>query len=220
MVGYRSVHLILTLGKVGRTDGAAKMLQKMRIEVQVRSIIEHAWAEIEHELRYKSGLSLPDDIKRRFSIIAGTLELVDREFDSLADGLAALVFAHRDRYSAGEAVDEIFDSAHLMGYLLARRPDLAPTGPKKLPLPFERASECVAVLAEAGISNAKDLDPLIGQEPFRALVRDYADRRGIEPNTASGLVLVMAAVSLVDREMVGRSALLNDSVFEAILVDS
>ena len=184
---------------------------------QVRSIIEHAWAEIEHELRYKSGLSLPDDIKRRFSIIAGTLELVDNEFDNLADGLAALVFTYRDRYDAGEAIDEAFDGAHLMGYLLARRPDLAPTGPKKLPLPFERASECVAVLAEAGVSSARDLDVLIDQEPFRALIRDYADRRGIEPNTASGLVLVMAAISLVDRKIVEQSALLSDSVFETML---
>jgi ppGpp synthetase/RelA/SpoT-type nucleotidyltranferase len=220
MVGYRSVHLILNLGKVGKADGAAKILEQMKIEVQVRSIIEHAWAEIEHELRYKSGLSLPDEIQRRFSIIAGTLELVDREFDSLADELAALVFKYRERYNASEAEGEGFDSAHLMGYLLARRPDLAPAGPKKLPLPFERASECLAVLSEAGISNARDLDQVIDQEPFRALIRDYADRRHIEPNTVSGLVLVMAAASLVNRDIVRRSALLNDSVFEAVLEGS
>lgn len=220
LAGYRSVHLVLTLGKIGRTDSAAKMLEKMKIEVQVRSIIEHAWAEIEHELRYKSGLSLSDEIKRRFTVIAGTLELVDKEFDNLSEGLAALVFSYRDRYAAGEALDDVFDSARLMGYLMANRPELVCSGPNGLPLPFERAAECLAVLAEVGILRPSDLGRVMDQEKFRAVIRDYADRRSIEPGSASALVLVMAALSLTDRAILKRSALLSDSVFDAILEDA
>jgi ppGpp synthetase/RelA/SpoT-type nucleotidyltranferase len=219
MVGYRSVHLVLKLGKVGRADDAAKLLTEIKIEVQVRSVIEHAWAEIEHELRYKSGLTLPEEIQRRFTVAAGTLELVDSEFDRLADELADLAFKHRDRYNSGGALEEAFDSSRLMGYLLARRPDLSPSGPRKLPLPFERACECVEILKELGITTAKKLDSIIDDESFRSLVRNYADRRDIEPNTVSALVLVMIAGSLIDRDVIKRSALLSDQVFEEMFED-
>jgi ppGpp synthetase/RelA/SpoT-type nucleotidyltranferase len=49
-------------------------------EIQVRSILEHAWAEIEHEVVYKSGMEFPGQFKRRFAAIAGLLEMIDKDF--------------------------------------------------------------------------------------------------------------------------------------------
>lgn len=49
----------------------------------MRSILQHAWAEIEHDIGYKSELVIPGPIRRKFSRLAGLLELADLEFSSV-----------------------------------------------------------------------------------------------------------------------------------------
>ena len=49
--------------------------------------MQHAWAEMEHDLGYKTHEGVPKETRRRFSSVAGLLEIVDREFRSLRDEL-------------------------------------------------------------------------------------------------------------------------------------
>ncbi len=49
----------------------------MRCEIQIRSILQHAWAEIEHDLGYKSNITVPAEIRRDFSRLAGLLEIAE-----------------------------------------------------------------------------------------------------------------------------------------------
>ncbi|MFK7826154.1 MAG: GTP pyrophosphokinase family protein [Oligoflexales bacterium] len=75
--GYNSLHYVVTLpSKVA----APPQLQGVPIEIQIRTILQHAWAEIEHDLGYKSEESVPSHIRRRFSRLAGLLEIADEEF--------------------------------------------------------------------------------------------------------------------------------------------
>ncbi|MCA1284836.1 GTP pyrophosphokinase [Salipiger bermudensis] len=83
IVGYRSNHLICKLG-----EGRARLPEYDKItdilfEIQIRTALEHTWAEIEHKLNYKSETSLPRDLQRRFMVISGTLELIDRELSKI-----------------------------------------------------------------------------------------------------------------------------------------
>jgi hypothetical protein len=59
----------------------------MQFEIQVRSILQHAWAEIEHDLGYKSAVGLPGDVKRRFARVSSLLELADSEFSAIRQHL-------------------------------------------------------------------------------------------------------------------------------------
>jgi putative GTP pyrophosphokinase len=57
--------------------------------VQLRTVLQHAWAEFEHDIRYK-GTIPPEhvpDLERRFTLAAGLLELADREFSTIRDRL-------------------------------------------------------------------------------------------------------------------------------------
>lgn len=47
--------------------------------------MQHAWAEIEHDLGYKSKAAVPQDVRRRFSRLAGLLEIADVEFQAIHD---------------------------------------------------------------------------------------------------------------------------------------
>jgi ppGpp synthetase/RelA/SpoT-type nucleotidyltranferase len=59
------------------------------VQVQLRTVLQHAWAEFEHDIRYKG--TIPDehvrDFDRRFTLAAGLLELADREFSTIWDRL-------------------------------------------------------------------------------------------------------------------------------------
>src|SRR2546426_985006 len=81
--GYRSVHLIARLKPAQILTPQHQTLRDRWFEIQIRSVLEHAWAEIEHEIVYKAGVNYSPSVLRRFAALAGSLELLDREFRSL-----------------------------------------------------------------------------------------------------------------------------------------
>jgi putative GTP pyrophosphokinase len=83
--GYQSIHYLVRV-KPERTRLAeyARFANTI-VEVQVRTILQHAWAEIEHDIQYKSSKTIPSEIRRRFMALAGMLEVADREFQAIQD---------------------------------------------------------------------------------------------------------------------------------------
>lgn len=86
--GYLSLHYICSLSepRVGLAEN--RRYKDLVCEIQIRSVLQHAWAEIEHDLGYKAGSTVPAPIRRRFSRLAGLLELADQEFKSIREELA------------------------------------------------------------------------------------------------------------------------------------
>lgn len=83
--GYMSLHYIVSLKEERSSLPEYSDFSDYKFEIQIRTILQHCWAEIEHKLGYKSKNSMPDEIRRLFSILSGTLELVDREFLSIKE---------------------------------------------------------------------------------------------------------------------------------------
>ena len=83
--GYASIHYLVRF-KENRTN----LLEYSRFknlvgEIQVRTILQHAWAEIEHDIQYKAAETIPGTIRRRFMSLVGMLEIADREFQLIQD---------------------------------------------------------------------------------------------------------------------------------------
>lgn len=83
--GYRSVHLVCDIGPTRARLPELSAYLGMKFEIQVRTVLQHAWAEIEHDRSYKFSGQLPSQLKRRFHLVAGLLELADREFNVLTE---------------------------------------------------------------------------------------------------------------------------------------
>ncbi|WP_445256252.1 DUF429 domain-containing protein [Nocardioides aurantiacus] len=89
--GYASRHLQVALDPERPVPAGLEPLVGLTAQVQIRTVLQHAWAEFEHDIRYKG--SIPEehahDFDRRFTLAAGLLELADREFSTIRDTLRA-----------------------------------------------------------------------------------------------------------------------------------
>ena len=74
--GYMSLHYIC------RTAGFP-----YRFEIQMRTVLQHAWANMNHDTGYKSGVEVPKEYLRNLSRLAGMLELVDEQFSQIRSDL-------------------------------------------------------------------------------------------------------------------------------------
>lgn len=83
--GYLSLHYVVSLLPARSVLAEYRRYADLKAEIQVRSILQHAWAEIEHDLGYKTALGVPRDVRRSFSRLAGLLELADKEFVSIRE---------------------------------------------------------------------------------------------------------------------------------------
>ena len=70
--GYLSLHYICSIPGF-----------PYRFEIQMRTLLQHAWANMDHDTGYKSGVEIPKRYLRNMSRLAGMLELVDDEFSKI-----------------------------------------------------------------------------------------------------------------------------------------
>jgi GTP pyrophosphokinase len=87
--GYISLHYVISLSKDRLKLPECSAWSGYKAELQIRTILQHAWAEIEHDLAFKSRFAVPAEIKRRFARLAALLELADDEFAGIKTHLAA-----------------------------------------------------------------------------------------------------------------------------------
>ena len=102
--GYLSVHYVCSLKKSSIYDDD---LCSLKFEIQIRTLLQHVWAEIEHDLGYKSEFAIPRSIRRDFSRVAGLLELADEKFSAIKNGLEGYTDIVREQI-ADNYVDEIY----------------------------------------------------------------------------------------------------------------
>ena len=75
--GYQSLHYICSL------EGFP-----YRFEIQLRTLLQHAWANLNHDTGYKSGVEIPREYKRNLSRLAGMLELADEQFSRIRSDIS------------------------------------------------------------------------------------------------------------------------------------
>ncbi len=121
--GYASRHLLFGLDPAREGHSDFERLRGRTVQVQVRTVVQHAWAEFEHEVRYKG--TVPEEhareLDRRFTLAAGLLELADREFSEIRHRLRGLT----PDLPTVEADDPRIDPRELAGFLAAHYADAA-----------------------------------------------------------------------------------------------
>lgn len=81
--GYASNHYVVKLKSEWLQAPNYRGLNNLKIEIQVRTILMHAWAAISHKLLYKKNDDVPKEFKRKLNRLSALIELADEQFDDI-----------------------------------------------------------------------------------------------------------------------------------------
>lgn len=88
-IGYAGRHLTLQIPLENAPLNCTHFAGR-RFEVQIRTILQHAWAEFEHDIRFKGSSGGNAEISRAFTMASTLIELADQQFVNIADTLKRL----------------------------------------------------------------------------------------------------------------------------------
>jgi ppGpp synthetase/RelA/SpoT-type nucleotidyltranferase len=94
--GYLSEHYVVELKTARGKLPEWKNFKKLKAEIQVRTFLQHAWAEVQHSLDYKNTQDIPKELRRKLFRLSALFELADEELNQISDD-AYKLFKHYEK---------------------------------------------------------------------------------------------------------------------------
>ena len=126
--GYNSLHYICRLPGYN-----------FRFELQLRTTLQHAWAAINHDNGYKTGVEIPREYLRQMNRLAGMLELADDEFSRIRTEINDYRRRVQQLVQNGKLDDVLLDGDTFRSFLQAR--------------PFDALNKRIAAINQAEIQD-------------------------------------------------------------------
>ncbi|MBN1593473.1 MAG: hypothetical protein JW941_09560 [Candidatus Coatesbacteria bacterium] len=126
--GYQALHFLIRLRKeasCARYDD----LRELGCEIQVRTILQDAWAIVAHHLSYKDEASVPKEIMKNLNALSGVFVTADNQFNAVRSELEAYRKKLRKQISERKQdfLGQRIDLDNLIEYLYWRFPNRGPT---------------------------------------------------------------------------------------------
>lgn len=209
--GYRSVHLITTIRELAGPPTSDEVLD-CPIEIQIRSVLEHAWGEIDHDLVYKSETDFTDETLRTFRAVAGTLELMDQRFDSFRAAFKDEVATRKAQLDDPPKWAEDCDAAMMVAVLEALAGDTHGWRSEAgATFPRNSAGACHMLLRMTGLTTPAALRTAYQLPAFLDARDEYAALAGLATEEVPHLAIAALLAGTQDGfDMAGFSGLYRD----------
>lgn len=175
--GYQSRHLIISLSNERTRMVEFARFANMRAELQIRTLLQHAWAQTAHSHIYKQSAVLPAQITREFNMLSALLEIGDREFNRIS----LEIKKHKDLFNEKAEKGDLnipIDSVTLREYLFGKLKTL-PHNVNQFGPADDMAEELISEMKAYGLQNIKELDELFTPKVMEALAdKDYTNFLG------------------------------------------
>ena len=189
--GYLSLHYICSLpfGDKWPDEICGK-----KFEVQIRTILQHAWSAIHHDIGYKSDFGVPREINRQFARLAGLLELAVDEFVRARNNMVGYTEDIRQRIITDDADDVVINMISLNEYVLHNK----------------NMQKLIKEIADITGAEIKAIDPesYIPQLAFLGIKKLGEIEGMIKENYNLALALAIRALSVADLDIVSSSVAL------------
>jgi putative GTP pyrophosphokinase len=149
--GYGAMHFLVRLGK--KTKGARyDALKDLVCEIQVRTILQDAWATVAHHLSYKQETDVPIELRRKLNALAGLFETADDQFNRLnLDRGAYSKLISEEIKTPGALAERELNVDSLAGFIKARYKH-------RKSFPKSDVTDLLPLIKTAGISNLFQLE--------------------------------------------------------------
>lgn len=214
--GYTSRHVIC-LSSVRTQDIKIRTtLNTLKFEVQIRTVLEHGWAEVEHELVYKARTKTPDNIRRRFAASAASLELIETEFSRLRTFESDIIQERVGKVSSSNT--EPLDRAWMVAALQQAYPNRMTWNSNPLLDNFYGGHEIkiLSFLAANEIHTVGKWTSIITGRKFRDLIKKYAASKDITTDKINHLPMALLACSMLGSLPTSFEDLLDDEMRDLI----
>lgn len=186
--GYVSMHKVVSLSEPRASTHGLSHLRNLFAEIQVRTVMQHAWAAISHALQYKREAEVPISLRRALCRLSALIEQADIEFAHLREEQVAYDSSKCDQLAAKD-VQVGIDLTTLREYArsspqvaeLRRIADEEGIGVHKVEEPLPQTT---AVCRLVGIETIDQLDRQLSVEAervhlfFGALIDLYSGKDG------------------------------------------
>lgn len=123
-MGYHGEHYIVSLGKT-YSGVRYQGIVGLPLEIQVRTVLQDAWALTSHQLVYKDEAMIPSSLRRDLNNVASLLEIAQGVFDNVRDKRDAyLKEIERKQSVEQDFLNQPVDYDTLLAYTSWKYPDL------------------------------------------------------------------------------------------------
>ncbi|GLH78189.1 GTP pyrophosphokinase [Bradyrhizobium sp. SSBR45G] len=81
--GYVSIHYIVSHSKDRESLAENAAFCGLKAEIQIRTVLQHAWAALDRKLRYNNEEDIPRPVRRKLFRISALLEVADENFSEI-----------------------------------------------------------------------------------------------------------------------------------------
>lgn len=202
--GYTARHFVAQKKKQKLITPEYEDLKHIWFEIQVCTVLGHAWAEIEHQIVYNATTDYPNHVERRFGAIAGTLELLDREFSRLRKEESNLISEYVSQLEKGNPAKPI-DKAWMIAileHIFPHHPGWRKADAEGEPLKKDLGDRCCVALQRARIKNTSLFQRLLSKKELKSAIKEYATNKGLSPEEVSHFAIVVLALIILKTKII------------------
>ena len=161
--GYNSRHYVVSLNAARTNLPEFKRFRGLKAEIQIRTVLQHAWAAIDWRFRYKREKEAPKELRRRLYRISALLDAADDEFSYVSEKLNTIRESYAERMRRGdlnipvnfESLSRYFETSTTIGKIVE---EAEKAGINIAPETFEGFSRLQRVSEKDGLAQISDLD--------------------------------------------------------------
>lgn len=194
--GYGALHYIISL-KEQHAGARYDDLRGVLCEIQIRTILQDAWAIVAHHLSYKHEEDIPNELKRKLHALSGLFETADDQFERINQ--ARVEYQNRVKESissdAEMSLDEDVNLDSLLGYISWKFPNRESSS-------RDAAADLLEELNQFGYKKLKNIDVAVNKALDAVLASENKyppqDPDEDEPGVYVGVGLIRGALEFVD----------------------
>ena len=153
--GYGALHYIVKL-KSNYVGERYNDIRNLHCEIQVRTILQDAWALVAHHLSYKQESDVPKHLRRKLNALSGLFETADNQFQHIRDARESYQSKVTDAIDHSDALvmSQEIELDSLVAFLKSKFPN------RKLD-DLSEISQLVAEIKSLGVNTLRQLDDIL-----------------------------------------------------------